>query len=94
LSYNNDRYYLSMDIYYWGAEYQWYARGATRQTKNYKENTIPIRLTQGGPLGRHRRFWPMVAFGSVLKTATRVEAPTYRDLYESARARPNPASYE
>jgi hypothetical protein len=29
-----------MDIYYWGAEYQWYARGATRQTKNYKENTI------------------------------------------------------
>ena len=39
-TYNNDRYYLSMDIYYWGAEYQWYARGATRQTRNYKEYTI------------------------------------------------------
>ena len=37
---SNDRYYLSMDIYYWGAEYLWYARGATRPAKNYKEYTI------------------------------------------------------
>jgi transposase-like protein len=29
----------------------------------------------------NRRFWPMVAFDSVLKIATRVEAPTYAELY-------------
>lgn len=39
-NYNNNHYYLSMDIYYWGAEYLWYARSATRRTKNYKEYTI------------------------------------------------------
>jgi hypothetical protein len=33
----------------------------------------------------------MVNFDSVLKIAARVDAPTYRDLYESARAHPNPA---
>lgn len=57
-TYSNDRYYLSMDIYYWGAEYRWYARGATRQAKNYEEytiegyrtffsNTLPITLYVG-----------------------------------------------
>lgn len=29
----------------------------------------------------NRRFWPMVAFNSVLKIATRVKAPTYAGLY-------------
>jgi len=29
----------------------------------------------------NRRFWPMVAFNSVLKIAARVEAPTYAGLY-------------
>jgi len=29
-----------MDVYYWGAEYLWYARGATRRSKNFKEYTI------------------------------------------------------
>lgn len=29
----------------------------------------------------NRRFWPMVAFDSVLKIAVRVEARTYEDLY-------------
>jgi len=38
--YRNDHNYLSMDIYYWGAEYLWYARGAIRRTKNYEEYTI------------------------------------------------------
>jgi hypothetical protein len=33
----------------------------------------------------NRRFWPMVAFDSVLKIAARVESPTYRDFYESAQ---------
>ena len=32
----------------------------------------------------NRRFWPMVAFDSVLKIAARVEALTYRDFYEGA----------
>jgi transposase-like protein len=39
----------------------------------------------------NRRFWPMVAFDSVLKIATRLEAPTYRELYEGKRAHPIPA---
>jgi len=39
----------------------------------------------------NRRFWPMVAFDSVLKIAARVKAPTYRDFYEGAQARTNPA---
>ena len=29
----------------------------------------------------NRRFWPMVAFDSVLKIAARVKAPTYSELY-------------
>lgn len=37
---SNDRYYLSMDVYYWGHEYLWYARGATRKARNYTEYTI------------------------------------------------------
>ncbi len=32
----------------------------------------------------NRRFWPMVAFDSVLKVAAHVEAATYRDLYAGA----------
>ena len=39
----------------------------------------------------NRRFWPMVTFDSMLKIATRVDAPTYRDLYEDERTQPNPA---
>jgi hypothetical protein len=39
-TYNNDRYYLSSDAYYWGAEYLWYLRGAVRRTKGFKEYTI------------------------------------------------------
>jgi len=38
----------------------------------------------------NRRFWPMVAFDSVLKIAVRVEASTYRDLYDGMRTYPNP----
>ena len=38
----------------------------------------------------NRRFWPMVAFDSVLKIAVRVEAPTHRDLYDGERTHPNP----
>lgn len=36
----------------------------------------------------NRRFWPMVTFDSVLRIATQVEAPTYRELYEGGRASP------
>ena len=32
----------------------------------------------------------MVAFDSVLKIAVRVEASTYRDLYDGMRTYPNP----
>lgn len=32
----------------------------------------------------NRRFWPMVAFDSVLKIAVRVDAQTYEDLYSGA----------
>lgn len=39
----------------------------------------------------NRRFWPMVAFDSVLKSAVRVEAPTYRGLYNNAHCDPHPA---
>ena len=42
----------------------------------------------------NRRFWPMVGFDSVLKIAVRVESPTYRDFYESARASLNPTKPE
>ena len=37
----------------------------------------------------NRRFWPMVAFDSVLKIAAQVESPTYRSFYESAQAQKN-----
>jgi hypothetical protein len=57
-SFNNDRYYLAMDIYYWGTDNKWYARGATRKTRNYKEyliegyrtffaDTLPVTLYVG-----------------------------------------------
>lgn len=39
----------------------------------------------------NRRFWPMVAFDSVLKIAVRVEAPTYQGLYNNVRCDPLPA---
>ena len=39
----------------------------------------------------NRRFWPMVTFDSMLKIATRVDAPTYQDLYEDEQTQPNPA---
>lgn len=38
----------------------------------------------------NRRFWPMVAFDSVLKIAARVGALTYKDFYESAQTQTNP----
>jgi hypothetical protein len=31
----------------------------------------------------NRRFWPMVAFDSVLKIASQAKAATYRNLYDS-----------
>lgn len=40
----------------------------------------------------NRRLWPMVAFDSVLKIGARVEAPTYRDLYDGVRVAPAPAN--
>ncbi len=39
----------------------------------------------------NRRFWPMVAFDSVLKIAARVESLTYSDFYEGAQTYTNPA---
>jgi len=36
----------------------------------------------------NRRFWPMVAFNSVLKLAARVEAPTYMGLYKGTWGHP------
>lgn len=36
----------------------------------------------------NRRFWPMVAFDSVLKIAARVDAPTYTGLYQGTWRHP------
>ena len=36
----------------------------------------------------NRRFWPMVAFESVLKIAARITAPTYAGLYEGTWGHP------
>ena len=36
----------------------------------------------------NRRFWPMVAFESVLKIAARITAPTYTGLYEGTWGHP------
>jgi len=78
-TYNNDRYYLSMDLYYWGAEYLWYARGATRQTKNYKEYTI-----EG-----YRPFFadvlPVTLYVGATRNdlGTKEEIRTYRTTYDS-----------
>jgi len=41
----------------------------------------------------NRRFWPMVAFDSVLEIAARVEAPTYRDLYDGVSKNPVSANH-
>lgn len=49
------------------------------------EPIMPIRLTQVSPLGHNLTIVP--------KIAARVEAPTYRDLYESEQEHPNPAKY-
>jgi transposase-like protein len=38
----------------------------------------------------NRRFWPMVAFDSVLKIATRVESLTYRAFYGDVKTHTNP----
>jgi hypothetical protein len=37
----------------------------------------------------NRRFWPMVAFDSVLKIAARVESLTYRGFYENVQTHTN-----
>ena len=51
---------------------------------------LAIWSVSGGQKGSNarfnRRFWPMVAFDSVLKIATRVESLTNRDFYEGAQA--------
>jgi len=36
----------------------------------------------------NRRFWPLVAFDSVLKIAARVESPTYTGLYKGTWGHP------
>ena len=64
---------------------------------------MPIRLSQAGAseviltqgylnefvFRFNRRFWPMVAFDSVLNIAARTEALTYRDPYEGAHVDTN-----
>lgn len=40
----------------------------------------------------NRRFWPMVAFDSVLKIATQVESLTYRAFYEGGKTHTNLAA--
>ena len=56
---------------------------------------LAIWSVSGGQKGSNarfnRRFWPMVAFDSVLKIAARVEALTYRDFYEGAQTHANPS---
>ncbi len=42
----------------------------------------------------NRRFWPMVAFDSVLKIATKVESLTYKDFYQVAQKLTNFAEHE
>jgi hypothetical protein len=46
-----------------------------------KLNAYPV-IEQDVSLWYIVRFWPMVAFDSVLKIAARVDAPTYAGLYE------------
>jgi len=78
-TYNNDRYYLSMDAYYWGADYLWYARGATRRTKDYKEYTVEA----------YRSFFadvlPLTLYTGATKNDldTKEELRTYRTSYDS-----------
>jgi len=38
----------------------------------------------------NRRFWPFVAFNSLLGIAARVESPTYDELYSGKHIHPNP----
>jgi hypothetical protein len=38
--YSDDTQYLSSDVYYWGKDYRWYARGAVRTSSNYTEYTL------------------------------------------------------
>lgn len=40
----------------------------------------------------NRRFWPLVAFDSVLKIAARIDAPTYAGLYNGTWAHPGSAA--
>lgn len=41
----------------------------------------------------NRRFWPMVAFDSVLKIATKVESLTYKDFYQGVQTPTSSAEY-
>lgn len=76
---NNDRYYLSMDLYYWGPEYLWYGRGAARRARNYTEYTI-----EG-----YRSFFshhsPITLYAGVTKNdlGTQEEIRTFHTKYDS-----------
>jgi len=81
-NFNDDRYYLSGDLYFWGAEYLWYARTAVRRTRSYKEYTI-----EG-----YRTFFADVFPLSLYVGATRndlgtkEELRTYHTSYDSVYA--------
>jgi hypothetical protein len=78
-SYNNDRYYLSSDIFFWGAEYIWYARGAVRKSKNYKEYTIE------GYRTFFTGFLPVTLYAGTMinDLGTKEELRTYHTSYDS-----------
>ncbi|MGD2074237.1 MAG: hypothetical protein PVI91_08290 [Gammaproteobacteria bacterium] len=77
--YNNDHAYLSMDAYYWGADYLWLARGAVRRSRNYEEYTIEA----------YRTFFPgalplsLYAGATTNDLTTEEELRTYHTQYDS-----------
>jgi hypothetical protein len=77
--YGDDRPYLSMDMYYWGADYLWFARGALRRSRNYKEYTVEA----------YRTFfpisWPLSLYAGATRNdlTTEEELRTYHTQYDS-----------
>lgn len=76
---NDDHYYLSSDLYYWGPDYLWYGRGAIRTTNNYEEYALE------GYRSLSANGLPLLVYLGVTRNdlTTEEEIRTYRTQYDS-----------
>jgi hypothetical protein len=72
--YDDEHPYYAMDAYYWGDQYRWYARGAARHSKGYREVTLEA----------YRTLWPGDRSLTLYAGATRSDVRT-REVFRTSR---------